>query len=324
MGLRLHAMNLWLRLTVKRALRRMKDPSEMKAAFIRDAKRYFIVPEGANFVQDLMRRPGEPRKVGMIEALWASQGRPDRRKVILFLHGGAYLAGSPATHKHLAAALAGAAGVRAVLPDYRLAPEHPFPASVEDALAAYRHLLAAGYAPGEIALAGDSAGGGLVFALMQKLQSKALPMPACAVAFSPWADLTGTAKSLRTNALRDVMLPAERLDEVVGYYLNGHDRADPLASPALGQWNAPPPVLITASRSEILHDDAVRMAESLRASGGNVQLEIWKNLPHAWQVFTGRLAQADQSIASAGAFIARHLDAEPEDWTIGSVDPKGT
>ena len=324
MGLRLHAMNLWLRLTVKRALRRMKDPSEMKAAFIRDAKRYFIVPEGANFVQDLMRRPGEPRKVGMIEALCACQGRPDRRKVILFLHGGAYLAGSPATHKHLAAALAGAAGVRAVLPDYRLAPEHPFPASVEDALAAYRHLLAAGYAPGEIALAGDSAGGGLVFALMQKLQSKALPMPACAVAFSPWADLTGTAKSLRTNALRDVMLPAERLDEVVGYYLNGHDRADPLASPALGQWNAPPPVLITASRSEILHDDAVRMAESLRASGGNVQLEIWKNLPHAWQVFTGRLAQADQSIASAGAFIARHLDAEPEDWTIGSVDPKGT
>ena len=320
MGLRLHALNMWLRLTVKRALRRMKHPDEMKAAFLRDAQRFFIVPEGSNFVQDLMRRPGEPRKVGMIEALWASQGRPDRRKVILYLHGGAYLAGSPATHKHLAAALAGAAGVRAVVPDYRLAPEHPFPASVDDALAAYQHLLTAGYEANEIALAGDSAGGGLVFALMQKIQRKGLPMPACAVGFSPWADLTGQNASLRSNALRDVMLPAERLDEVVGYYLGGHDRSDPLASPALGRWEHPPPVLITASRSEILRDDAVNLAESLRAGGGNVQLEIWKNLPHAWQVFVGRLAQADQSVAAAGAFIARHLGAEPEGWKRGSDD----
>ena len=314
MGLRLHALNLWLRLTVKSALRRMKHPDEMKAALLRDARRYFVAPEGANFVQDLMRRRGEPRKVGMIEAIWASQGRPDRRKVILYLHGGAYLAGAPATHKHLGAALAGAAGVRAVLPDYRLAPEHPFPASLEDALAAYRHLLSAGYDSGEIALAGDSAGGGLVFALLLRLAQEDLPPPACAVGFSPWVDLTCQSPSLRSNAKRDVMLPAERIDEVVGYYLGGHNPADPLASPVLGKWESPPPSLITASRSEILLDDATRLADALRSGGGDVQLELWRNLPHAWQIFAGRLDEADRSIENAGAFIARHLGAEREDW----------
>lgn len=309
MGLRLHALNLWLRLTVKTALRRMKHPDEMKAALKRDADRFFVAPDNAHFVADLMRRAGEPREAGMIEATWASCGRPDRRKVILYLHGGAYLAGSAQTHRHLAAALAGAAGVRAVVPEYRLAPEHPFPAAVNDCLDAYRHLLAAGYMPQEIALAGDSAGGGLVFAVLLGLQYEGLDPPACAVGFSPWVDMTNTANSLRQNAKRDVLLPAERMAEVIDFYLDGHDPRDPMASPVLGDWQTPPPCLIVASRHEILRDDAVSLAEVLRRAGGDVQLELWRNLPHAWQLFTGRLPEADRSIATAGEFIARRLGA---------------
>ena len=314
MRLRLWALNQYLRLTAKAKLRRLKDPAQMKALFERDAARNFRVPEGANFVDDLLRRKGEPRKVGLIPALWASTGRPDRRKVILYLHGGAYLAGSRRTHRHIAAALAGAAGVRAVLPEYRLAPEHPFPAAVEDALSSYRHLLSAGYESDEIALAGDSAGGGLAFALSLAIQDHELPQPACVTAFSPWVDMTGTSRSFRSNAARDVILPANRLGEAVAFYLGQHDRADPLTSPVFGQFRDPPPALILASSSEILRDDATGMAETLRKAGGDVRIEIWNGLPHAWPLFLGLLAEADQAIATAGSFIARHLGAEPEDW----------
>ena len=141
MSLRLHAINFWLRLLVKPKLARMKSPQKARALFERDAARLFPIPADANFLEDTIRGAGDVT----IPALWASRGRPDRRKVILYLHGGAYLAGSSRTHRHLAAALAGAAGTRALVPDYRLAPEHPFPAAVEDAVAAYRHLLDAGY-----------------------------------------------------------------------------------------------------------------------------------------------------------------------------------
>ncbi|MEM1299814.1 MAG: alpha/beta hydrolase [Pseudomonadota bacterium] len=307
---RLFLLNLLLRLTVKRKLKRLEDPLVLRALMERDASRLVPTPD-AHFVDDLMRRPGEPRKVGMIEALWASCGRPDRRKVALHLHGGAYLAGSPRTHKHLGAAIAGAAGVRVVLPHYRRAPEHPFPAALDDALAAYRHLLAAGYTPEEIAVGGDSAGGGLAFALSLKLQAEGDPQPACLYGLSPWADLTGQAPSIRRNATRDAMLPAGRMPEVAAMYLSGHDEADPLASPAFGTWTTPPPSLLMASKREILMDDALRLAERLRDAGGDVQLELWRGVPHAWPIFRGRIAQADKAVAKVGSFIAHHLKAEP-------------
>ena len=311
---RLFLLNLTLRLTVKRKLRRLQDPLALRAMMERDAARNLRPPEGAHFVQDQLRRPGAPRKVGMIEALWASCGRPDRRKVALHFHGGAYLAGSSRTHKSLGAALSRAAGIRVVLPDYRLAPEHPFPAALEDALAAYRHLLAAGYTPDEIAMGGDSAGGGLAFALSLRLQAEDEPQPACLYGLSPWADLTGQAPSIRRNAAREVMLPAPRMAEVAAIYLAGHDAADPLASPAFGTWDrgSPPPSIILASRHEILLDDSVRLAERLREGGGDVQLELWRGVPHAWPVFHGRISQADKAVETIGAFVARHLGAEPE------------
>jgi acetyl esterase/lipase len=166
-SLRLRLLSLVLRLVVKTGLNWIKTPQAMRTRFERNAARLFKAPDDTNFVTDAIRRNGDgPPNAAPIDSLWASRGRPDRHKVILYLHGGAFLAGSIRTHRHLAACLAGAAGVRSILPDYRLAPEHPFPAALEDALTVYKHLLATGYEARHIALAGDSAGGGLAFSLL--------------------------------------------------------------------------------------------------------------------------------------------------------------
>jgi monoterpene epsilon-lactone hydrolase len=305
-SLRLWLLSLVLRLVVKTTLGMTKSPQAMRARFERDAARLFKAPEGANFVTDAIRRNGEGG-APPIKALWASRGRPDRHKVILYLHGGAFLAGSSRTHRHLAARLAGAAGVRAVLPDYRLAPEHPFPAALDDALSVYRHLLDTGYQARQIALAGDSAGGGLVFSLLLKFAEHELPQPACVVAFSPWTDMTMTRDSLNRNARRDMMLPLRRFREVVSFYLQGAMTTDPLASPVYGDYASPPPAMITASKTEILRDDAVAMADRLREAGGDVMLELWKDMPHAWPLFAGMVREADQTVDRTGRFIALHL-----------------
>ena len=302
--IRLRLLNLWLRLTVKPYLRRLHDPEEFRAKLKRDAERFFVHPPDANYVPATYRGTDERT----VDAIWASRGRPYRHRVILYFHGGAYIAGSPATHRHLAAWLAGVADARALVPDYRLAPEHPFPAAVVDGVAAYRHLLEAGYDPGAIAFAGDSAGGGLAFATLHEVGRSSLPLPACIVAFSPWCDMTGTAPSLGRNARWDVMLPAQRLGHVVHDYVQVADPTDPRASPVFSDVETPPPTLILASRREILLDDAHRMADRLRDLGGDVSLELWNNTPHAWPVFAGVLGQADAAIESAGQFLAAHLD----------------
>ena len=162
----------------------------------------------------------------------------------------------------------------------------------------------------EIAIAGDSAGGGLSFALLLRLAQENLPKPACVVGFSPWVDMTGESKTLTSHAKRDVMLPANRLKDAVAFVLNGHDPTDPLASPLFGDWDSPPPTMIFASKHEILLNDSVHLAEHLRAAGGDVTLELWRHTPHAWPIFVGRLPEAQQTVQRAGAFIARHLDAE--------------
>jgi len=311
-SLRLRLLNLGLRLVLKTWLGRLKRPEQMRDSFERGAAQFLRAPEDANFVTDKIRRAGEGNGgEGTIDALWVSRGRPDRHRLVLYLHGGAYIAGSIRTHRHVAAWLAGAAEARVLLPDYRLAPEHPFPAGLEDALCVYRHLLASGYAADNIALAGDSAGGGMVFALLLKIAAEGLPRPGCVVAFSPWTDLTLSHGSLQRNARRDVMLPVHRFAEVVDKYLQGAPRTDPFASPVRGSFENPPPAMILASKSEILRDDAVAMAERLREAGGDVTLELWKDTPHAWPVFVGLVKEAEVSVNRAGAFIARHLGAAP-------------
>ncbi|HEY1261118.1 MAG TPA: alpha/beta hydrolase [Stellaceae bacterium] len=231
----------------------------------------------------------------------AAGSRPDRH--MLYLHGGAFCAGSPRLYRDLTWRLAQAAEATVLVPDYRLAPEFPFPAALDDALAAYEWLLAEGADPRRIAVAGDSAGGGLVFSLLLRLRDSARRLPAAAAALSPWTDLALTGASLRDNAASDPLLDARQLPRVTRWYLADADPRQPAASPIYGDCRGLPPALIQVGSDEILHDDSVRMAERLRAAGSEAALEIWPRMPHVWQLFAAILPEARRAIIHIGEFL---------------------
>jgi acetyl esterase/lipase len=294
MSLRLAALSLWLRLTEKPKLARLPDAAVLRDGFETTAARVFRMPAGV------------ARESLVLAGVPCTRFGPPKAPVLLYLHGGAFLAGSARTHGHLAAALGRSAGMAAVLAEYRLAPEHPFPAAVDDALAVYEALRMRG----PVAVAGDSAGGGLVFALLVAARQAGLPDPVALVAFSPWADLRLVAASLERNARSDAMLPVSRIPEVAATYLGGANPADPRASPVLATFApAPPPAFIAASRDEILADDAAAMATALGRAGGAVTLEWADSAPHAWPIFAGLIPEADATLGRAGRFLAAHLPA---------------
>ncbi|TVQ55553.1 MAG: alpha/beta hydrolase [Rhodobacteraceae bacterium] len=302
MSLRLAALSLLLRLFEKPRLAAAQDLTGLRAGFEAIAAASFPSPPGVSYADEWLGR------------IAAVRARPPGAggALILYLHGGAFILGSPRTHRHLAAALAAAAGAEAAIPAYRLAPEHPHPAALEDALAAWRALLDRGADPARTAFAGDSAGGGLALALAAAARAEGLPDPACVVAFSPWVDMTLSGASWRTNAEADCMLPATRAPEVVGWRMNGADLRDPFASPLFARWDRPPPpALIFASRTEVLADDAIAMAAALKAAGGEAEIAWAPDAPHAWPIFTGLAPEADEALAEAGAYVARRTGVAP-------------
>jgi len=233
-----------------------------------------------------------------IAAPGATSGR-----VILYLHGGGYVIGSINTHRAMISRIARASNARALAIDYRLAPEHPFPAAVEDTIAAYRWLLAQGYKPGKIVVAGDSAGGGLTIAALLAIRDAGLPMPAGAVPISPWTDLEGTGESVRTRAARDVMVTQDNLASSAKQYYGQHDPKDPLVSPVHANFRGLPPMLIQVGDAEILLDDATRVAERAKAADVQVELEVWEEMPHVWHVFAKLLPEGQQAIDKIGKFV---------------------
>jgi len=276
-----------LRLQVKRKLAKAASADDAKAAFTHPLP----APRGAVFA------PAEIRGVG---GEWVTAGGA-AAGTLLYLHGGGYFACSAFTHRSITAAYA-IRGLRVFAPDYRLAPEHLFPAAVEDALAVYRGLLESGFAPERLSIGGDSAGGGLALATLLGAKAAGLPMPACALLFSPWTDLAGTGASLHTNRQRDAMLVSDKLHEGAGFYLNGADARNPLASPLYGDLAGLPPLLIQVGDTEILLDDSTRLADAARAAGVTVDLKIWENMPHVWQVSQFFLPEARQALNEAAAF----------------------
>ena len=236
------------------------------------------------------------------EFLWAPGA--DKGRTIFYLHGGGYVIGSPETHRSLAYDLSKAAGARVLSVDYGLAPERPFPAAVEDSLKAFGWLMAHGGRPERTVIAGDSAGGGLTVATLVALRDRRQPQAAAGVCFSPWTDLEGLGESIQSRAAVDPMVALEGLTWMAGLYLAGADAKTPLAAPLYGDLKGLPPLLIQVGDSEILRDDAVRIASRAEQAGVDVTLEVWPDMIHIWQFFAPMLSEGREAIERAGHFIS--------------------
>ena len=228
----------------------------------------------------------------------------DDTPIVLYLHGGGFIACSPETHRPLVSSLVRRIHGTAYVPTYRLAPEHPFPAALDDARSAYRYLLdECNIAPSRLVIAGDSAGGGLALALALSLRDDALPLPAAIVAFSPWTDLAATGRSLDENSDRCAMFAGDTIRRAARFYVGTADPQEPRLSPLYGDFHGLPPMLIHASHDEVLRDDSVRLAERARSDGVDVEVRLWPRVPHVWQFFAAVLPEARESLDLASRFI---------------------
>jgi len=243
---------------------------------------------------------------GGVTAEWvAADGASDSR-VVLYFHGGGYIIGSPRTHRPMLAHLSRDSAARVLSLDYRLAPEHPFPAPIEDAVASYRWLLQEGFDPSRIALGGDSAGGGLTVAALVQIRYLGLPVPAAGVCVSPWVDMEGLGESMETRAEADPMVGRENLMVSAKTYLGGADPRAPLAAPLYADLRGLPPLLIQVGDAEVLLDDSTRLAGIAREAGVKVQMDVWDDMIHVWPLFAPILPEGKQAIAQAGEFIKKH------------------
>lgn len=297
MSIRAALIRFYLRHTFKRRL----DPNAT-AADLR-----------ANVAALVRGMPRPPRGVtvtktsaGGVPAEWVAAPEAVEGRTILYFHGGGYASGSPDSVRDLVWRLSAAARARVLVLDYRLAPEHPFPAAIEDGTSAYRHLLSTGVAPASIAFAGDSAGGGLALGTLVRLRDEGAPMPAAVCAFSPWTDLAITGASAETNRDADPMVRVEAIRVGVLWYLGSTPADDPCASPLYADVRGLPPALLHVGSTEVLLDDSVRLAERMRAANVDVTLKIWPDMPHVFHGFALFLPEAREAIAEAGQFIEAH------------------
>ena len=251
----------------------------------------------------------EGLEIDGMRAEWAIPRGAGDAGAILYLHGGAYVMGSIASHRALVSRLAVAAGCRALAVEYRLAPEHPFPAAVEDAVRAYEWLLSHGREARQIVLAGDSAGGGLAVASLVALRDAGAPLPAAALLLSPWTDLEVSGRSVGTVGRRDPMLTARALRREAAMYLGKEDPRHPLASPIHAGLEGLPPMLVQVGTREILLDDARRLAERARGDGVEVELDAWEGMFHVWQFFTPLVPESNAAVEKLGRFARERMAA---------------
>ncbi len=246
--------------------------------------------------------------LGGVPGEWSTVPGSDASRVLMFFHGGGYCSGSILSHRRMVTEAGRAAAMRTLAVGYRLAPEHPFPAAIEDALTAWRYLRKQGIAASHIAVGGDSAGGGLAVALITRLRDGKEALPACAWLVSPWTDLTMSGSTLATKDAADPIIHKSYLDELAAAYLSaGIDRKHPLVSPLYAELRGLPPTLIQVGSAETLLADATRFAAAAGAADVPVTLEIWPHMIHAWHLWNAHLEPGRRALANAGAFIRGHL-----------------
>ena len=285
----------WVRLYVKR-----KPPGE--AALVDFTRRRFRTPGWLVWMHSLgvkIERVDSP-----VKGEWISpRDGPTSKRVIYYLHGGGYISGSAKSGRPITATLARQLRARGFGLDYRLAPEHRFPAGLDDAVAGYRWLLANGIDPQSIAVVGDSAGGGMTLAVALRIRDAGEPLPACLVCLSPWTDMTGDSDSLTTNSGRDSMFIGEDIERYASVYLGQHSRLDPLASPLLADLRGLPPLLIQVGRDEVLLDDARNLHAKILAAGGSSQLHIYDDVPHGWHYGAPFVPETKEALREIAEFI---------------------
>jgi acetyl esterase/lipase len=243
--------------------------------------------------------------VGGIAGEWMTAEGVPTVATLLYLHGGGYFACTPQTHRAVTSSFA-LAGFPTFAPEYRLAPEHPFPAGLEDAIAAYRGLLET-HAAQQIVVSGDSAGGGLSMSLLLSLRERGIPLPAAAVLFSPFVDLAATGESAQTNSARCAMFDSTSFGRAAEFYVGTGDRRAPLASPLYAALRGLPPLLIHVGADETLLDDSRRLAERAQRAGVKVEIKIWPAVPHVWQLFQRWIPEGRSSLREASMFFAREV-----------------
>lgn len=284
----------------------VRDRSKMRGALSLAERRagmdrnieVFPVPAGVSIA---------PVDLGGLKAEWSVVDEAADGPVLLYFHGGGYTLGSPLSHRPMTARLALAGGLRVLSVDYALAPEAPFPAAVRDGVNAYRWLLDEGHAPGKIAVAGDSAGGGLAMATLVAARDEGLPMPAAAVLISPWTDLTCSSPTYESCAALDPVITIEGIGEHASAYLGGADPRHPLASPNFADLSGLPPLLIQVGTDEVLLDDSRGLAARASEAGVAVELEVWDQMIHVWHAFYQMLAEGEDAIEGIGAFLREKL-----------------
>jgi len=276
---------------MKRASAEGTTPQQMRAIF----EELSVAPEA-----DIQC---ERVSAGGVDAEWVCAPGAASDRFVLYLHGGGYVIGSVKTHRDLMARLSRAAKARVLGLNYRLAPEHPFPAAVDDAVAGYKWLLAQGAKPGRIAVAGDSAGGGLAAATLVAIRDAKLPTPAAGALLSPWVDLEGIGESMTTRAKIDPVVQKEGLIGMAAAYLQGQDVRTPLAAPLYADLKGLPPLLIQVGDAETLLDDSKRLEARAKAAGVSTKLEVWPEMIHVWQLFASFLPEGQQAIEGIGKFV---------------------
>jgi acetyl esterase/lipase len=276
---------------MKRASGEGTTPQQMRAIF----EELSVAPE-----PDIQC---ERVNAGGVDAEWVCAPGAASDRFVLYLHGGGYVIGSVKTHRDLMARLSRAAKSRVLGLNYRLAPEHPFPAAVDDAVAGYKWLLAQGAKPGRIAVAGDSAGGGLTAATLVAIRDAKLPTPAAGALLSPWVDLEGIGESMTTRAKIDPVVQKEGLVGMAAAYLQGQNARTPLAAPLYADLKGLPPLLIQVGDAETLLDDSKRLEARAKAAGVSTKLEVWPEMIHVWQLFASFLPEGQQAIEGIGKFV---------------------